>query len=139
MGNDTTVRSTAGVVLRDDARRYLLVQERNPKAYGLWNLPAGHVDAGESPQEAAVREALEEVGLIVELTDTEPLFYAEVPEKNRIRYAFLGVVKRGILTVRQDELLDAKWLTIEEIEALNLQNKIREAWVMESVRLADKK
>ena len=29
--------------------KFLLVQEKQPKAYGLWNLPAGHVAATASP------------------------------------------------------------------------------------------
>ena len=34
---------------------------------GLWDIPGGFVDRGETPGEAAVREALEESGLVVEV------------------------------------------------------------------------
>ncbi len=38
------------------------VQEGQGLAKGLWNLPAGHVDPGETLIEAACKEALEETG-----------------------------------------------------------------------------
>jgi len=41
------------------------------KKLGIWLQPGGHVDAGETPAEAAVREASEETGLPVELAGDE--------------------------------------------------------------------
>ncbi len=49
--------TVAAVIERDG--RYLLVEEHTPEGLKL-NNPAGHLDPGESPQEGAVREALEE-------------------------------------------------------------------------------
>lgn len=56
----------AGCVVEKDGN-YLLVQEKQPKVYGLWNIPAGHVDEGESLEEAALREVAEETGYTVKL------------------------------------------------------------------------
>lgn len=47
------------------ADRILLIQQAD---FGLWALPGGGVDAGESVAEAAIREAREETGLEVRLT-----------------------------------------------------------------------
>ena len=57
----------AGVVVRDDAGRLLLVRRSVSPGRGLWSLPAGYVDADEDPRAAAAREALEETGLVVEV------------------------------------------------------------------------
>ena len=52
------------------------------KRLGLWLQPGGHVDAGETPWEAAVREAREETGLEVELVSPE-LVHVDVHDGGR--------------------------------------------------------
>jgi 8-oxo-dGTP diphosphatase len=125
--------SIAGVVIRDDQGRYLLVQERQFIAYGLWNLPAGHVDPGETPQQAAIREAHEETGLDVELIDREPILVDRVAEKEKIFYAFSARVTGGKLIIPQDELLDAQWFEIDKIKQLYKDGKIRSPSIMNSI------
>jgi 8-oxo-dGTP pyrophosphatase MutT (NUDIX family) len=49
---------TVAAVIEKDGR-FLLVEEHTPEGLRL-NNPAGHLDLGESPQQGAVREALEE-------------------------------------------------------------------------------
>ncbi len=44
-------------------------RDTNPAFDGLWHLPSGKLDAGESLPDAAVREAHEEVGVVVRATD----------------------------------------------------------------------
>ena len=54
-------RSSGGVVVRriDGSVHLLLIKD----PYGKWGLPKGHVEGGESPEQAAVREVGEETGL----------------------------------------------------------------------------
>lgn len=54
-------------LIQDDRDRYLLVKESKRSARGRFNLPAGKPELGETLTEAAVREALEETGLVVEV------------------------------------------------------------------------
>lgn len=44
----------------------------------IWVQPGGHVDAGESPEDAAVRETLEETGLAAQHTDPVTLVHVDV-------------------------------------------------------------
>jgi ADP-ribose pyrophosphatase YjhB (NUDIX family) len=52
------------VLLRENGR-VLLVRRVNEPFRGKWTLPAGFIDAGEDPRQAAERECLEETGLTV--------------------------------------------------------------------------
>jgi len=54
------------LVTRDES--VLLVRRVNEPFQGLWTLPAGFVNGGEDPAEAAERECLEETGLSVRTT-----------------------------------------------------------------------
>ena len=63
--------SAAGVFLLNDKNEFLgILREREPRK-GTWAVPGGFVDNGESLEEAAMREAREEVGL--EVTDLKYL------------------------------------------------------------------
>ncbi|MCA1711487.1 MAG: NUDIX domain-containing protein [Actinobacteria bacterium] len=65
-----------GVVLRDDQGRLLLVQRDVDPERGRWALPAGFMDADETPQQAAARECREETGLDVEVGELIGLYPA---------------------------------------------------------------
>ncbi len=54
-----------GAVVHDPDGRLLLIRRGHPPHAGLWSLPGGRVEAGESPEEAVEREVREETGLEV--------------------------------------------------------------------------
>lgn len=56
----TIKKSVAGVIFSPDRSKVLLIKRRD---ISIWVLPGGGVDPGESPEEAIVREILEETGL----------------------------------------------------------------------------
>jgi len=58
----------AAAVLVEQDGRVLLVRRVNEPFRGLWTLPAGFVNGGEDPAEAAARECFEETGLNVRVT-----------------------------------------------------------------------
>jgi 8-oxo-dGTP diphosphatase len=58
----------AAAVLIEQNGRVLLVRRAGEPFRGLWTLPAGFINGGEDPAEAAARECLEETGLRVRVT-----------------------------------------------------------------------
>ena len=65
-GDDRVVPCVGAVVL-DDAGRLLLVRRGREPSRGLWSLPGGRVEPGESDADALAREVLEETGLRVRI------------------------------------------------------------------------
>lgn len=57
-------RVGVGILIHSD-NQVLLVRRRNVHGDGTWSTPGGHLDAGERPEDAAVREAMEETGIRV--------------------------------------------------------------------------
>lgn len=123
----------AAVVLRNDEDKFLLVQEGQPKARGLWNLPAGHVDPDETPQRAAIREALEETGYKVVLDSNSPLLDLHAPEGTHRFFIYSGKIHSGQLHVDGEEILDAKWCTLDEISRLKDAGVLRKPWVYDAI------
>lgn len=60
----TRIRAV-GAIIVDDEGRLLLIQRGHAPAKGLWSIPGGRVEPGETDQQALTREIAEETGLTV--------------------------------------------------------------------------
>jgi 8-oxo-dGTP diphosphatase len=54
-----------GAVIKDGAGRLLLIRRGHEPGKGLWSIPGGRIEPGESDEAALVREVREETGLVV--------------------------------------------------------------------------
>jgi ADP-ribose pyrophosphatase YjhB (NUDIX family) len=54
-----------GALVHDDEGRLLVVRRRHEPGAGLWSVPGGRVEPGETARDAVVRELAEETGLAV--------------------------------------------------------------------------
>lgn len=111
---------------------YLLVQEEQPSAYGLWNLPAGHVDKGEELEAAAIREAKEETGFDVRLVKQIEIYHEKAAKT--VKHVYLAEIIGGELTPQEGEILAVKWQTLNEIKQLNDAGKLRAPWVWDCIQ-----
>lgn len=109
-------RLHASVVVKDRGR-VLLVREGEGKKVGRWNLPGGHVEDGERIADAAAREAREEVGLGVYLTDLVGIYAAPLLGTSSLRFVFTGHAVTGEPRPG-DGILEVRWFPVEELADL---------------------
>ena len=118
----------AGVILKKEGK-FLLVQEKKPSVYGKWNLPAGKVEVGDTLEQTAVKEAKEESGYDVKLIREIGIYQKDV---NRpVMHIFEAKIVGGELNYPKDEILDAKWFSLNEIFAM--KEKLRESFIYEAI------
>ncbi|MDB5185050.1 MAG: 8-oxo-dGDP phosphatase [Candidatus Saccharibacteria bacterium] len=128
----------AGAILTNERGEYLLVQEYQPKARGMWNIPGGWQDEGETIKQTAIRETLEETGLQIAIADDEPFFTAENQFRGRKYNAFLGEVTGGSLQPPLGEIMAIKWLSFAAIEELYAGKNLRDDWIMDALTKAER-
>jgi ADP-ribose pyrophosphatase YjhB (NUDIX family) len=108
-----------GVVFRDG--KILLVQERSD---GLWTLPGGWADVGDSPDDAVVREVREESGFETRATKLLALLdrnrHGHPPHVNHIYKVFFRCKIVGGSPVTSHEIMDVGFFAEDEIPDLSL-------------------
>ncbi|MGW5669262.1 NUDIX hydrolase [Micromonospora sp. NPDC003776] len=94
------------LVLLVDASGALLLQHRDgntPVSPNQWSLPGGHLEAGETPEQAARRELREETGLTVD--ELHPLWTGPRPYEQGFPHTVTVHVFRGTTTARQEDVV----------------------------------
>jgi ADP-ribose pyrophosphatase len=121
---DRPLVGVGGVVLRDDGC-VLIVQRGNDPGKGLWGLPGGLVDLGETLAEALQRELREECGISIEPGEVVGIVEPRVvDEQGRLRFHY--VVVDLLATTRDRDLqaasdaADARWVSPEDLPSYRL-------------------
>jgi ADP-ribose pyrophosphatase YjhB (NUDIX family) len=107
-------------VVKDPEGRLLLIRRGHEPGAGLWSLPGGRIEPGETDQQAVAREMLEETGLRVECRHL--LGTAELPGLDGAVIDvsdYLAVVTGGELAAA-DDAAAARWVTAAEMASLPL-------------------
>lgn len=125
------IYSAGGIVVRDfDGEKKVLVTQHS-KHKG-WDFPKGHIELGESAEQAAVREVEEETGVkaeIIEKVGATEYFYWENKEKilKTVVYFLMKYVGEGEATTAF-EVSDKAWLPIGEVEEKLTFKDTKEMW-----------
>jgi len=112
------VRSTAGAVIEKD-NKVLLVKRNHEPFNGYWTLPGGHIDFGETAEQAVIREVKEETGLTFTptfLTYRDEI-YKDINWHGEV-LVFHGPAD-GEEKIDRKEIIDIKWFDIDE--AINMK------------------
>lgn len=120
--------AVGAIVFKDE--RILLVQRGQPPAEGCWAIPGGSVEIGESLQQAAQREILEETG--VSIRAREPVFTFDIIENDadgsvRFHYVVVDVLADYLAGAPHPsgDAVDARWVSSGELSRLNVSPATR--------------
>ena len=113
----------------DDKKRVLLVRQyRLPAEKYLWELPAGRLDPGEKPLQAAKRELKEETGYTARKWTKLASFWASPGFVQERMTIFLAEdLTAGEATPMDDERIEARWFKRKELAAMIADGKIEDA------------
>lgn len=114
----------AGVLI-EKSGKYVLVQEGKEHVRGQWNIPAGSIEDGEDPRDAARREALEEAGVETELGGLAGVFFddSDYLDATVIVVVFHSEIPKNYVLKPEEgeEILETGAFTKEEIQEMELR------------------
>lgn len=116
MNDQPDDRPAVAAAIIVEAGRVLLVRRRIAEGQLSWQFPAGVVELGESGEEAAARETLEETGLVVEVVKNlgERIHPAT---GRRMIYVACDAVEGEAYVADADELAEVEWCNRERVAA----------------------
>jgi 8-oxo-dGTP pyrophosphatase MutT (NUDIX family) len=96
-----------------------LIGRRDRRGRLLWSLPKGHIEAGESTEDAAVREVEEETGirgrLLAPLGTIDFWFVADGRRIHKTVHHFLMEASGGVLSDADAEVSEVAWVPLDEV------------------------
>ena len=124
-----TIRVVAAIIIKNG--EVFATQRGYGDFKGGWEFPGGKIDAGETPEEALIREIKEELDTEVEVIELLDTVEYDYPNFHLSMDCFICSIKSGDLVLKEHEA--AQWLTKETLDSVNwlpadlgLIDKIRE-------------
>lgn len=133
MMNETKRPKVTAAAIIEQNGKILLVKRGTEPFRGYWAIPGGHVDFGETAEQAVAREAKEETGL-----DIKPRFFRYFDEIfedvnfHAVVLVFSCTTFSGKTEFDGKEIADLKWFSYEQIKCLKmafLHKEILEEWM----------
>ena len=106
-----TVRVVAGIIIEDG--KVFATQRGYGEFKDGWEFPGGKIEQGETPEEAVVREIMEELDTEVEVKELFDTVEYDYPKFHLSMDCFICKIKKGDLVLKEHEA--AKWLTKEKL------------------------
>jgi 8-oxo-dGTP pyrophosphatase MutT (NUDIX family) len=113
--------SAGGFVLDRRGRqpKAALIARRDRRGRLVWSLPKGHIEAGETPEDAAIREVLEETGIhgsiLASLGTIDFWFMAENQRIHKTVHHYLLDAEDLVLSDADAEVAEVAWVPLDEV------------------------
>ena len=121
-----TIRVVAAIIIKNE--KVFATQRGYGDFKGGWEFPGGKIDAGETPEEALIREIKEELDTEVEVIELLDTVEYDYPNFHLSMDCFICSIKSGDLVLKEHEA--AQWLTKETLDSVN--------WLPADLGLIDK-
>jgi len=126
---DRPFLAVSAAIIRDG--RVLIVRRNNPPAHGLYTLPGGIVETGETLHEAVIREIDEETGLAIEpvaLAGYREAIFRDKDNRTERHFVILAFAARWLSGEPRlnEELHDATWMRPSELAGLKTTEGLAE-------------
>ncbi|MDY6778749.1 MAG: NUDIX domain-containing protein, partial [Candidatus Nanohaloarchaea archaeon] len=111
--------------------KVLLVQEGKEAVRGVWNLPAGKLEPGETPREAAIRETREEAGISVTPDALVGIYLddSDVSDDRVINFVFLAQEYRSTPEAAEEDIQQVSWFAPEKA----MEKELRAAYIKQAI------
>jgi 8-oxo-dGTP diphosphatase len=120
---DAPLVGVGAIIIEQD--RVLLVKRGHPPLAGEWSIPGGVLEVGETLRQAAVREAMEETGLTVDVGELLGVYdrvLRDADERTRYHYVLIDFLCQKIAgeLLAAGDADEARWFTCGELAQLAL-------------------
>lgn len=116
-----------GAIISDAAGRLLLIKRGHEPGKGLWSLPGGRVEAGETDEQAVAREVREETGLTVAVGQLAGAVRWAGPDGSVLDIRDYAATVTGGTLAAGDDADEARWVGRAELSALPLTSGLVDA------------
>jgi ADP-ribose diphosphatase len=128
--------SVAVLAVQDDGKIVLVRQYRYPVDAFVWELPAGRLDDGESPEQAAQRELQEEIGFKAGQLQKMAFFHTTPGFCDESMHVFRATsLVASKAKGDEDERIEVQAFTLADLEAMIDRGEIREGKTLVAILL----
>ena len=107
-----TIKVVAAIIKKDN--KIFATQRGSGEFQGGWEFPGGKIEPGETPENALVREIMEELDTTIQVNELVDIVEYDYPTFHLSMHCFLCELVSGDLILKEHQ--DAKWLMRNELD-----------------------
>jgi len=107
-----TIKVVAAIIKKDN--KIFATQRGSGEFQGGWEFPGGKIEPGETPENALVREIMEELDTTIQVNELVDIVEYDYPAFHLSMHCFLCELVSGDLILKEHQ--DAKWLMRDELD-----------------------